>query len=129
MVSRKPPWLCNFSHHCLLPPTNQPPPPHSPALLHQVPPPYPHSYTVTGSVHQILATTPTTFAITISEKVDSSLEAASEPVQKGHQLQNYVVRHRIQSRFLSEQDRDLGRIDLVYLQWEHQDQLLLSWLQ
>lgn len=45
---------------------------------------------------------------------------------KGHRLHRFVVSPEISMRFLSEKDRDEGKVNEEYHKWEKQDQFLFS---
>lgn len=79
------------------------------------------------------ASAPITFSHKITEKLDGAnfllWRQQIEPVIKGHRLHQYLVNPHIPPRFLTQQDRDDGRMNPEYSAWEQQDQLLMSWLQ
>ncbi|XP_019416970.1 PREDICTED: uncharacterized protein LOC109352047 [Lupinus angustifolius] len=64
----------------------------------------------------------------LSEKNYFIWKQQVEAVLASHRLERYVVNPQVPLRFLSEDDREFGRINPAFLQWEEQDQHLVSWL-
>jgi len=50
-------------------------------------------------------------------------------VIRGHRLHHFLLNPQIPLKFATLEDHNAGRISEAYLNWELQDQLLLSWLQ
>lgn len=47
---------------------------------------------------------------------------------KGHNLMKYLESPNKPLKFLTIQDQDAGKINAEFVEWEQQDQLLVSWL-
>ncbi|XP_019442260.1 PREDICTED: uncharacterized protein LOC109346975 [Lupinus angustifolius] len=67
-------------------------------------------------------------SVKLSEKNYFIWKQQVEAVLASHRLERFVVNPQIPFRFLSEEDRDLQRMNPAFLQWEEQDQHLVSWL-